>query len=246
MKQWYDEWFDSKYYHILYQNRDFNEAALFIENLLSYLKPLPAARFLDLACGKGRHAIQVNKHGYDTQGCDYSTQSIQYASQFETPSLHFYEQDMRLPIPHQYDYILNLFTSFGYFDTHEEHLRTVQNIYNALDTNGIFVLDFLNANFVITNLIPKETKIFQDIKFDITRRSENGYIFKDIDFNDENNVPHSYTEKVRAFAPSELELLFKEVGFTIQETFGNYDLMPFDSENSERYIALLKKNVRIS
>ena len=241
MKQWFSEWFDSEYYHILYQNRDFEEAALFIENLLSYLSPSVSANFLDLACGKGRHAIQVNKHGFETHGCDFSEESILQASQFESPTLQFYVQDMRVPLPYKYNYILNLFTSFGYFDTNEEHLNTLKNIYNALKADGLFVFDFLNKNHVEKNLVSEEVVVNQQTAFEIKRCIAEGHILKNIQFKDEDGAIQKHIEKVRAFSPSELYQLFKQVGFEIQDTFGNYALTPFDSEKSERFIAILKK-----
>ena len=57
---WFESWFDSKYYHILYQNRDDNEAKYFIDNLLDAFHFKKGARLLDLACGKGRHSIYLN------------------------------------------------------------------------------------------------------------------------------------------------------------------------------------------
>ena len=63
MSMWYESWFDSPFYHQLYKDRDNEEAARFITNLVEYLNPANSARFLDLACGKGRHCLQLNKLG---------------------------------------------------------------------------------------------------------------------------------------------------------------------------------------
>ncbi len=55
-KQWFKDWFNSPYYHLLYSNRDEREAAAFIDKLVDYLRPAPGALMLDVACGRGRHA----------------------------------------------------------------------------------------------------------------------------------------------------------------------------------------------
>ena len=59
--EWFKDWFDSPYYHILYKDRNFDEAEQFINNLLTFLKPETNSRFLDLGCGKGRHSVFLNK-----------------------------------------------------------------------------------------------------------------------------------------------------------------------------------------
>ncbi|MDC1395816.1 methyltransferase domain-containing protein, partial [Bacteroidia bacterium] len=115
MSKWFETWFDSEYYHLLYKDRDYTEAEAFVEKLVTYLNPGKDALIYDLACGKGRHSIHLNKLGLNVEGSDYSTNSINYAKKSENSRLHFYEQDMRDAMPKQYNYILNLFTSFGYF-----------------------------------------------------------------------------------------------------------------------------------
>ena len=64
---WFKNWFDSKYYHILYKNRNNAEAILLIDNLLKTIKPPKNSMFLDLACATGRHAIYLNKKGFNVE-----------------------------------------------------------------------------------------------------------------------------------------------------------------------------------
>ena len=113
MSEWFGTWFDSEYYHLLYKDRDFTEAEAFVNKLVDYMQPTPEALIHDLACGKGRHSIHLNKLGLNVEGSDYSANSIKHAKEFENERLHFFEHDMRLAMPKKYDYVLNLFTSFG-------------------------------------------------------------------------------------------------------------------------------------
>ena len=74
--EWFSEWFNSPYYHILYQNRDYKEAESFIENLIHKQHFVRTQHFLDLACGKGRHAIYLNSKGFKVLGLDIAPESI--------------------------------------------------------------------------------------------------------------------------------------------------------------------------
>src|SRR5687768_8108297 len=82
-KEWYETWFDSPYYHILYSHRDNLEASNFLNNLISFVKPSRGARILDVACGKGRHSIYLNDQGFDVTGFDLSEQSIEHNKPYE-------------------------------------------------------------------------------------------------------------------------------------------------------------------
>ena len=73
---WFASWFDTEYYHILYKDRDYNEAQLFMDNLTQYLNLPEDAKILDLACGKGRHSVFLNELGYQVSGVDLSENSI--------------------------------------------------------------------------------------------------------------------------------------------------------------------------
>ncbi|HET6992715.1 MAG TPA: methyltransferase domain-containing protein, partial [Bacteroidia bacterium] len=73
---WFESWFDSPYYHLLYGNRDEKEAENFIEVLARFLKAPKGSRALDLACGKGRHSVALYKNGFEVTGIDLSERNI--------------------------------------------------------------------------------------------------------------------------------------------------------------------------
>ena len=82
-KKWFQNWFNSPYYHILYHQRNDEEAEFFIDNLCAYLKPGADSNLLDIACGRGRHSVYLNKKGYDVTGIDLSVSNVKFAQQFE-------------------------------------------------------------------------------------------------------------------------------------------------------------------
>ncbi|WMX16594.1 class I SAM-dependent methyltransferase [Aureispira sp. CCB-E] len=241
MSTWFATWFDSSYYHLLYQHRDDKEAQFFMDNLVQHLAVPQQAKILDLACGKGRHSIYLADKGFDVVGVDLSPESIEHAQQFEHKHLHFATHDMRMPLTvGPFDYIFNLFTSFGYFPTEEEHLQTLQEMKKGLKVpNGRLVIDFFNAHKVIQQLVLTEEKTLSGITFKINRSVENGYILKDIRFED-NGEKFYFQEKVRAFTLEDFKRLFEQVGLELVATFGGFDLSSYDPVHSERLILVVK------
>lgn len=236
---WYANWFDTPYYHILYKDRDHAEAQLFLDNITHYLNLPENAHVLDLACGRGRHSIYLNKLGYNVLGTDLSPQSIAYASAFENQSLHFKVKDMREPFDEKFDAIFNLFTSFGYFPNEEDNLTTLKAIKNSLNETGFAVIDFMNVNRVIKNLVPEEVKEVDGIVFHIKRWVEDGYIFKNIKFEDQGES-HDFTERVKAFTLADFEEMMEEADIFLLEYYGNYKLQKFHPEESDRLIMIFK------
>jgi SAM-dependent methyltransferase len=236
---WFSSWFDSPYYHILYKERNFREAQIFMDNLTFYLNMDEGSKVLDLACGKGRHSIYLNQLGYDVLGVDLSENSIAIANKNANETLHFKVHDMRHPFEEKYDAILNMFTSFGYFENEEDNLKTLISIKESLSEYGFGVIDFMNVNNVIPNLVANEIKIVDEIEFHIKRYHSDGYIFKEIDF-EANNEKFHFTEKVRAFTLQDFEKLMDEAGIFLLDTFGDYKLKKFHKLDSERLIMIFK------
>ena len=239
---WYEHWFGSLYYKILYQNRDELEAQEFIENLLHYLQPMPGCAMLDIACGEGRFAVQLAEHGYDVTGIDISHLSIEQAKANENEHLHFFVQDMRFPFYINYfDYAFNFFTSFGYFTHDRDHAMAAKSFAAALKKNGILVIDYLNKEQVLDNLVSEETIRRGSYTFRINRKLERDHITKTIEFTDADNKLRHYTESVAAFSLSDFIQIFKKAGLSLIGTFGDYQLGIYDPLTSPRMIMVFKK-----
>jgi SAM-dependent methyltransferase len=241
-RKWFQNWFNSPYYHILYQQHNNAEAEFFIDNLCRYLKPDDNSRLLDIACGRGRHAIYLNKQGYDVTGIDLSIANIQYAKQFENNRLHFYVHDMRyLFYINYFDIALNLFTSFGYFETEYDHIKALKNFRKALKPNGLMVLDFFNSNKITKALKYSDVKTIDGIDFNINKKVEGDKITKCIAFEDKGKQ-YAFKEEVKAFAFEDFKRFFTQSGFEVVHCFGNYKLDEFDLTTSDRLIFICKKN----
>jgi len=236
---WFASWFDTPYYHILYKDRDYEEAQQFMDNLTHYLNLPEEAKILDLACGKGRHSIYLNSLGFDVTGSDLSENSIKEASKDANDTLHFKVHDMRDSFEEKYDAIFNLFTSFGYFENDADNLKTLISIKESLTEYGFAVIDFMNVDFVIDNLVPSEIKTVEGIDFHIKRYVKDNHIFKEIDFEDKGEKFH-FTEKVQALRLSDFEAIMEEAGIFLLDVFGDYKLRTFYKNQSERLIMIFK------
>jgi SAM-dependent methyltransferase len=238
-ENWYTSWFDTPYYHILYKDRNYREAQVFMDNLTHYLNLPENAKVLDLACGKGRHSIYLNQLGFTVLGADLSENSIAEANKNANEKLQFKVHDMREPFEEKFDAIFNLFTSFGYFENDEDNLTTLIAIKESLSEYGFAVIDFMNVPNVIETLVPTETKTVDGIDFHITRYLKEGHIYKEIDFEDKGQKYH-FTEKVKALTLKHFEELMEQAGIYLLDTFGDYKLKKFHKTESERLIMIFK------
>ena len=233
------DWFDSDYYHILYKNRDYNEATNFIDNIIEYLDIKKGSKILDLACGIGRHSIYLDKIGFKVVGTDKSPNNIKKAKASQNNSISFLQMEMIEDTNDKYDCIFNLFTSFGYVN-HDYNLKTIKNIERQLKDNGTVLVDFMNTLFVKNNLVIEETKVIHDLSFKIRRKSDGKHIYKEIKFNDQKD--YFFQEKVMDLSLNDFENYLKIHNLKIIKTFGDYNLNEFDIENSERLIMVIKKS----
>ena len=238
-EKWYSSWFDTPYYHILYKERNYREAQVFMDNLTHYLNLPEKATVLDLACGKGRHSIYLNQLGFTVLGADLSENSIAEANKNANETLHFKVHDMREPFEEKFDAIFNLFTSFGYFENDDDNLTTLKAIKESLSDYGFAVIDFMNVAQVIETLVPEEIKTMEGIDFHIKRYLKENHIYKEIDFEDQGQKFH-FTEKVKALTLKDFEDLMEEAGIYLLDIFGDYKLKKFHKTESERLIMIFK------
>lgn len=239
--KWYQNWFSSPYYHILYNQRNDEEAELFIDNLCSLLQPVTNSKILDIASGRGRHAVYLNKKGYDVTGIDLSFTNVKFSKQFENEKLHFFQHDMRhLLFINYFDIALNMFTSFGYFETERDHVNALRSFRKSLKPDGVLVLDYFNTEKIVKNLARQEVKSVDNIDFNITKKVSDGKIIKSIAFEHKDKDYH-FKEEVKAFSASDFEKLFKLSGFKVDKLFGDYHLNSFDPLKSDRLIFICSK-----
>ena len=257
--QWYANWFDTPYYHILYRDRDYKEAGAFMQRLTQRLRLHNNAHIMDLACGRGRHSMYLNQLGYRVTGVDLSESSIAFAkaelrksssrvsnnqendilSPIDASRIEFHVHNMTVPYDQTFDAVFNLFTSFGYFDDAADNLKTIKAIKENLKPCGYGVIDFMNSHYVIKNLVAQNSKTEEGITFHNSRRFEDGFIYKDIKFRD-NDHDYHFTERVSALTLEDFQSYFKEAGLDLIDVYGNYQLEDYNQETSDRLIMIFR------
>lgn len=240
-KEWFETWFNSKYYHILYQHRNDHEAAEFIDALVRHLAIPAGNTVIDLACGKGRHSVELNNHDLNVVGLDLSENSIVHAKKFESDTLQFAVHDMRELYREDFAHqIFNLFTSFGYFDNENDNLKTLTNAHKLLKKDGVLVIDYLNPDSIVSAFPIEEEKTIKGIDFKIRKHCDGQFIYKDIAFEADGKM-HQYQEKVQQISSELFCRWLEKSGFEIIQRFGDYKLGAYDAQTSPRQIIISKR-----
>ncbi len=244
MKEWFKDWFSSEEYLSVYQHRNHEDAQKLLELIIRETKLSKDASILDAACGAGRHCINLALWGFNVTGFDLSKSLLKKAKSdaaLQKIEIDLFCADIRkIYLCKKFDLILNLFTSFGYFNNDEENFCFVRTAYNLLNKNCYYVLDYLNANFVINNLVPETIKEAKNKKIVELRRIENGRVVKEITIQN-GAKKNSYLESVQLYSKEKIIAEFEKIGFNFDKLFGDYEGSVFNENKSPRLILFFKR-----
>jgi SAM-dependent methyltransferase len=240
-KGWFEDWFNTEYYHLLYRNRDDKEAAVFIRSIVAFIRLQKNAKIADIACGKGRHSRVLAGLGFYVHGYDLSENSIAYAKKHASGNDDFTVHDMRIPY-HDSDFsaAFNLFTSFGYFENKSEDMAALMNIYNMLIPGGYFIQDYINGMPVVKNLPSKSSENCGGYLFEMKKTWQPPFVVKSIDISSAEGKK-KFEEKVKIFNPEELVDMHEQCGFKTLHIFGDYQLGDYQPDISPRIVIISKK-----
>lgn len=240
---WYERWFDREEYELVYRDRNEAEGAQLIDLIESVVKPASDASVLDVACGRGRHARQLARRGYRVTGFDLSERALQTArtrAAEEELEIEFLQGDMReMSFAEEFDGAVNLFTSFGYFESDDEHERVICNIARALKPGGWFVQDFLNAPHVRETLVPEDERSENGVHIEQKRWISDGRLIKEITLRNSDGE-RSFTESVRLLTRDDFRSMYTAANLDIFDIRGDYDGQPYN-DNSPRLILFARK-----
>src|ERR1043165_6888117 len=220
MPDWYEEYFGEEYL-LLYPHRDEEDARRLVSALARAVSLDPGWRVLDVACGTGRHAAAFRGLGARVTWLDLSRQLLRRARQ--EAGIPVIRSDVReIPVRGgSMDFTVNLFTSFGYFESDAAHLRALREMVGTVRQGGWFALDFLNAARVPGDLIRREagTLAGQPVEIDRWLDEVGRHVFKSITTAD----GRRFVERVRLFLAAELERLLGDAGCSVRHRLGDYD-----------------------
>ncbi len=227
MTEWFEQWFGEEYLHV-YPHRDDEDAERLVRLLRVYGVAGPGERVLDLACGPGRHSAGLARGGARVVGVDLSPALLVAARRRGGGRVA--RGDMRqLPFATTaFDSVLNLFTSFGYFASDDEHAAVIREVARVLRPGGRFVLDFLNATAVRSGLVPRDERQVGGTTVVQERRiSEDGrFVVKSIHVSGNSRT---FTERVRLYERADLEQMIAAHGIRPEAVAGDYDGSPHDA-----------------
>lgn len=235
-KEWFETWFNSPYYRICYDLDHKPVEEDFLHRMVHITSLDKGARVLDLGCGLGKDALYLESLGYDVTGIDLSHGNIKEALALESESLGFYQHDMRSAFwINYYDCVFNLFTSFGFFESHVDHVNWLVNSRKTLKENGKIIIDFMNVDFVAEHIDAEQKFSKGLIDFIVNSKIIDGQLIKEIKIIDGEHC-YFFEEHIRAFTLDDFEIMFGEAGLKIDRVYGNYNLDPFDNNTAERLI----------
>lgn len=238
MKKWYERSFGRDYL-VVYKHRDFQGAAQEVHQMMEWLDLPPGATVLDLCCGMGRHSLALAEAGYKVTGVDLSEVLLKEAlKQDEAQAVTFLLGDMReLPVEGPFDAVVNLFTSFGYFQVDEDNGQVFHEISRVLRPGGRFIVDFLNPSYVSQHLVPESKRKDEEVTIQERRRIEDGFVKKEITLTEESSGDQRhYEEIVRLYELADFHSMIEQAGLHMDRVYGGYDGSLYDESASSRMI----------
>ena len=239
MADWFEEWFDEDY-AVLYSHRDAEEARVAVGRALRVAPELAEGPVLDLACGSGRHLEILRRANPLAFGMDLSRFLLGMAPSGLRPWL--LRGDMRrLPVKEgSLRGICLWFTPFGYFSD-EQNRALMLHLGALLETSGVLVMDYLNADLVARTLVPEDTVERGGVRAQSRRSLEGDRLVKRmlltrIDTGEQRDV----MESVRLYHPTDLQEMAVRAGLRLRRVMGTYSGEAF-TEDSPRWIGIFEK-----
>jgi len=241
---WWQKFFDEHYLKI-YEDLE-KETSREVECIIKMMDLKRKAKLLDLCCGYGRHSIEFAQRGFEVTGYDLSDSFIEKAKKDSSElglKIEFVRGDMRkLPFDHQFDAVVNIFTSFGFFDKESDDMKVTKGVSRALKKGGLFLLDLKNREYLIRNFqrrrwTQKEDFVWlEDSFFDLfTSRWETT---RTLLFG--NGRKKEYSFSLRMYTFTEILNLLKKSGFILEAVYGDFDFREY-SLDSPRMILISRK-----
>ena len=236
---WYKDWFNSENYLKVYKHRDESEAERLVTLIEENSNLEPQSSVLDMACGAGRHAIAFAKKGFKVTAVDLSQRLLAEAKKNAIEAgvnIDYVLSDiLDYNSEQQFNLIVNLFTSIGYFEKDDENFAVVKKAYSLLKKEGYFVIDYFNKYFLLKNLVPTSIISENGLKITQNRSILGDRVVKKIIIEKDGSIDEFY-ESVRLFSYEEMSRMLIQTGFDIKMEMGDFLGNSFQKENSPRLI----------
>jgi 2-polyprenyl-3-methyl-5-hydroxy-6-metoxy-1,4-benzoquinol methylase len=241
MSDWFKKWFSSDEYLRVYSHRNIEDAENILDLILDNVNIPQNANILDAACGAGRHSIILAGKGYNVTAFDLSRNLLKIGAANSINgniTVDFLCADIRkIHFKKSFNLVLNMFTSFGYFQSDEENFLFFNNVKMMMKEDGFLVLDYINPSYLKENLVTESVKTFDDKSIVEKRKISDDFVVKDIEIKYK-DVTKIFNETVKLYNYQNIVKKFEKIGFKIFKVFGNYKGESFSELNSERIIII--------
>ena len=218
-----------------------------VKGIIDLLNVSEGCSVLDCPCGYGRHSIALSKKGMSVTGVDINTDHLEIALNQDIESVNFLKKDMlNMNFENKFDAAINMFYSFGFFESDEENKKALKNFYNSLKPSGKFLMH-TDVNIQKINS--------GKYKFEEVRELQNGEHLKIVERFDKKNMRMLGTWTIhrqdgstipltpysmRIFDETEFANWCLEVGFSSVDIYGDWDGSPLDSSADNMIIIATK------
>lgn len=245
-KAWHeDDAFWETWGPMMFSERRLQSTAAEVDSIVSLLGVESGAHVLDLCCGPGRHSLELARRDFRVTGVDrtrsYLDHAVEQAGE-EGLDVEFVQEDMRTFCrPDAFDAVINMFTSFGFFEDPEDDRRVVANVCRSLKAGGVFLMDMHG----------KETlaRIFQERRWneqDGVISLQEGRVTNNWSWMENRWIVLSGNKRTeflfshRLYAATEIVSLLTECGFGHMDVYGGLDGGPYD-HTARRLVVVARK-----
>ena len=216
-----------------------------VNGVINLLGIQQGSKILDLCCGPGRHSIEFAKKGYSVTGVDRTSTYIKKAQEQATSSsvkIDFIIEDMRkFRKSNEFDVVLNLYTSFGYFANPDDDKLVLNNIFSSLKNDGKLLIEMMGKEILARIFLERNWYKKGEVIYLEEKKIEDGWgmISNKWILIDDNNTKE-YSFRHRIYSGVELSMLLRDIGFKSVKLYGDLKGSPFDN-TATRLVALASK-----
>ncbi len=194
-------------------------------------------KILDLACGFGRHAIELSRRGFSVVGVDITPEYIREAERtadLEGLNTRFICSDIRdISINEEYDVVLNMADgAIGYLEDDDENLKIFDLIASSLKKGGKHFMHIINAEYAELHF-PERSWEVNEVMISLPEfcwdKEDRRLLYGEwqIKFGEIAKKPETMNVKalstIRLYSVQEIEEIFASRKMVIRETFGKFD-----------------------
>ena len=242
-RQWFERFFDAGYVALLRDTNPPRQTRRQVDFLVRSLRLPAGARILDVPCGYGRHAAGLARRGFRVVGLDLSRAMIAEARRLwpEGPNLRFMRKDMRRLKPTgDFDAVVNMYTSFGYFSP-RENVAVLRRMTRALRPGGLLLIDHRDPGH--------DAQLPQRLWYPA---GPHRYVLEDRRFDRRTNVTRSTwlivpagqprvirkTTRFQEFTLPQWRRMFRKVGLRFVKAYSGYDGRVYRPVSKRRLIVV--------